>query len=265
MAEIYRAMNPETRNCVALKILKQDHCNTPDSLSRFAAEGETTATLNHPNIVTVYQTGELSGRPFIMMELLEGGSLYERLSGRHPVPVNATLLIAIQLANALDHSHRQGILHLDLKPSHIMFAANQVAARITDFGIARVQGRPSSEDAVPGSIMASPRYMSPEQAAGIEPGPASDLFSLGTIFYEMLSAHKAFDADTLPGLIQQIRHSDPVPLQTLAPDVPAGLVGIVNKLLDKQPVDRFPDGATLARALREQLRLATQLEEDLLD
>jgi serine/threonine protein kinase len=113
--------------------------------------------------------------------------------------------------------------------------------------------------------MASPRYMSPEQASGIEPGPASDLFSLGTIFYEMLSAHKAFDADTLPGLIQQIRHSDPVPLQTLAPDVPAGLVGIVNKLLDKQPVDRFPDGATLARALREQLRLATQLEEDLLD
>jgi eukaryotic-like serine/threonine-protein kinase len=265
MAEVYRAMNPETRNCVALKILKPDHRNTLESLTRFTAEGETTAALDHPNIVSMYRTGELAGRPFIMMELLEGGSLHERLSSGHPLPLNAALLIAIQLANALDHSHGRGILHLDLKPSHIMFAADQVSVRITDFGIAQVQNQPLGEGIATGNIMASPRYMSPEQAAAVEPGPASDLFSLGSIFYEMLSAHKAFDADTLPGLIEQIRQVNPPPLQTLAPGTPPGLAAIVERLLRKQPADRFPSGSTLARALREQLRLATQSEEDLLD
>ncbi|MEH6589973.1 MAG: serine/threonine-protein kinase [Halioglobus sp.] len=265
MAEVYRAMNPETRNCVALKILKSDHRNSPESLTRFSAEGETTAALDHPNIVSMYRTGELSGRPFIMMELLEGGSLQERLSGGHPLPLNAALLIAIQLANALDHSHSRGILHLDLKPSHIMFAADQVSVRITDFGIAQVQNQPLGEGAAMDHIMASPRYMSPEQANDIEPGPGSDLFSLGSIFYEMLSARKAFNANTLPGLIQQIREEEPIPLHTLTPETPAGLVAIVERLLRKQPAERFPNGSTLARALREQLRLATRSEEDLLD
>lgn len=253
MGAVYHARHPETRESLALKILKDEHHGDQEAKEHFMREARTTAGMDHPNIIAIRRVGDLDGVPFLLMTFMNGGSLQERLRGGYPLTTAAAIDIALQLSKALGYAHDQGVLHLDLKPTNILFSANQAQVRLGDFGIARTPDSTTDWREKPGTVMATPRYMSPEQASGSEPDERSDLFSLGVILYEMLCGKKAFDGNTLPELIEQVKTRTPTPLASLSPDLPVGVVRIVEKLLQKKASNRYPDARTLQNALEQEL------------
>ena len=249
MAEVYRAYDPRSGQCLALKILKAGHSARAKHAERFLREAKTTATLHHPKIVTIYDIGSFEELPYIAMELLTGGSLAEKMHGGIPMSTAAILTITTQIASALEHAHGHRVIHLDLKPTNILFAEGACAVKITDFGIALSDKGIDKKPGQGGILMATPRYMSPEQATGTEPDARSDLFSLGLVLYEMITGQKVFEADTLTALIAQIAGEEPAPITDLVPDVPPGLQKIVAKMLQKKPARRFQSAGELALAL----------------
>ena len=257
MAEVFKAYDPDIDRTVALKILKQEHCVDDEHVNRFMREGRAAGALTHPNIVTIHDVGKVDDAPYIMMELLAGQPLNELLREQARISAVDTLRIAIQISDALDYAHSKGVIHRDVKPDNIIVDDN-LAIKIADFGIARLE-EASKDTTQAGMILGTPRYMSPEQAAGEVVDGRSDLFSLGVILYEMLTGHKAFDAESMATLIMQIMQKDPPPIRKVATDIPAGLQNIVSKLLAKKPNRRFQSGAELRQALQRELSL---LEED---
>ena len=186
------------------------------------------------------------------MELLDGRTLRTRLQDG-AIPQTQVVAIGIQIAGALAYAHGEGVIHLDLKPSNILFTGNGETAKITDFGIASERDGNRDTQRARGTIMATPRYMSPEQAAGAAVGGSSDLFSLGVILYEMLTGRKAFDADALPGLIDQVRHKNPTPISTLNPSISLKLQKIVEQLMRKKAGRRFANAGEVVLALQDEL------------
>lgn len=195
--------------------------------------------------------GFLDQSPYILMELLDGRSLRGRLRDG-AMPQTQVVATGIQIASALAYAHREGVVHLDLKPSNILFAGNSETAKITDFGIAIEKDGNRDTHGALGTVMATPRYMSPEQAAGATVGGSSDLFSLGVILYEMLTGRKAFDADALPGLIDQVRHKNPAPINKLNPSVTPKLQKIVEQLMQKKAGRRFGNAGEVVLALQDE-------------
>jgi serine/threonine protein kinase len=262
-ADVFRARDPDNPEPIAIKILNEGDDSNEQRLERFQREARITATLNHPNIVKIYQHGCLDQLHYIAMELLAGGSLLDRLQGeytaektiresaRDTFPSATVISTARQIAGALDHAHGRGVIHLDLKPGNILFAENAATIKITDFGIALLNGQNSGRSQANGAAgtMASPRYMSPEQASGLPPDSRSDLFSTGVILYEMITGQKAFPADTLDELIDQVRSHRPVAIGDLALGTEPALVAIIDKLLEKKPGYRFDSAAGLVSAL----------------
>jgi serine/threonine-protein kinase len=261
MAHVYKAFDPSINRTVALKILKAEHCADQEHNNRFLREGKAAGALTHPNIVTIYDVGSLEGAPYIMMELLEGESLGDILQQGRRLPMKTILRIAIQLAKAMDYAHARGIVHRDLKPDNIILGADGESVKITDFGIARIDGSPGHETTQVGMMLGTPRYMSPEQASGGSVDGRSDLFAVGVIMYEMITGQKAFDAESLATLIMQIVQKNPVPIRQITADAPTGLQKIVNKLLQKKPERRFQSGKELQEALLRELS-SVQLHED---
>ncbi|MEM7100940.1 MAG: protein kinase [Pseudomonadota bacterium] len=257
MAHVYKAYDPDIDRSVALKVLKQEHCVEEEHTNRFIREGQAAGALTHPNIVTIHDVGRLDDSPYIMMEFLEGRPLNEMLQERSRLSVKETIKIVLQIADALDYAHKRGIVHRDVKPDNVV-VDDQLGVKIADFGIARFSST-LSETTQAGMILGTPRYMSPEQAAGESVDGRSDLFSLGVILYEMLTGHKAFDAESMATLIMQIMQKDPPAIKRVVSDVPAGMQNIVAKLLAKNPKRRFQSGQELQDALRRELEL---LEED---
>ena len=257
MAQVYRAYDPQINRSVALKILKDEHCADEEHTSRFIKEGKAAGALTHPNIVTIYDVGNVDDVPYIMMELLEGENLGDIMRKGQRIPQEVVIDLAIQIASALDYAHKKGVIHRDLKPDNIMMGADGASAKIADFGIARVEETGSAESTQVGMMLGTPRYMSPEQACGTTIDSRSDLFTLGVILYEMITGQKAFDAETIPTLIMQIVQKDPVPIRQINSHAPVGLQKIVAKLLQKKPEKRFQSGAELMAAL-ERERLAAQ-------
>lgn len=258
MADVFRAYDPSINRPLAIKVLKGELRQHPQYAPRFLREAKAAGALSHPNIVTIYDVGELDGYPYIVMELLEGEPLDSVLQREGALPVDQVLAIGVQLADALAYAHAQGVVHRDIKPSNIILSRDGRTTKIVDFGIARVAEGGELEMAETlktqvGQVLGTPRYMSPEQALGREIDGRSDLFSVGVILYELLTGKKAFAGASAATLALQITQQDPEPIGALAPDTPKGLQFIVEKLLSKRPEKRFADGAQLGDALRREL------------
>ncbi len=248
MAKVYRARDPEIGRTVAIKLLKEDLCVDEEYVNRFLREAKAAGAISHPNIVTIYDVGRAGTTPYITMEFVDEKSLAELLAEAAKLSSKQVISIAIQLARALDHAHRRGIVHRDVKPGNIL-----MMEKGQTFKIKKTHA---------GTVLGTPRYMSPEQAAGQTVDGRSDLFSLGVILYEMVTGKKAFDSNNVATLILQIMQKDPVPIRTLAPDVPVGLQRIISKLLNKRPDQRFKTGEELAEALGRELATLSAQEED---
>jgi serine/threonine-protein kinase len=262
MAKVYRAHDPEIGRIVAIKMLKDDLNIDEEYSSRFLREAQAAGAISHPNIVTIFDVGRQGETPYITMEFLDEESLADLFAKKERLPVRQVVKLGAQLARALDHAHRRGVVHRDIKPGNILLMERGQTVKITDFGIARLDSSDDMQKTHAGTVLGTPRYMSPEQATGQKLDGRSDLFSLGVILYEMLTGTKAFDSDNIPTLMLQILRKDPTPVRTLAPNVPLGLQRIVAKLLQKKPEKRFSTGAELAEALdREYEALAAQEEE----
>jgi serine/threonine protein kinase/HAMP domain-containing protein len=253
MAKVYRAYDPEINRSVAFKILKEDHCVDDKYLSRFLREAKAAGALSHSSIVTVFDVGKIKKSPYIMMELLDGSDLGKVLLRKKKIPLKETLVIALQLAKALDYAHKSGIVHRDIKPDNIIVLPDGETIKVADFGIARIGDNEETKKTQVGSVLGTPRYMSPEQALGESVDGRSDLFSVGVILYEMLTGLKAFDANNMGTLMVQIAQKQPEPLKNVCPDLPAGVRQLIQKLLQKSPEKRFQKGHDLALALSKEI------------
>jgi len=262
MARVYRARDPDIDRTVAIKLLKDDLCVDKEYVNRFLREARAAGAISHPNIVTIFDVGRHGDTPYITMEFMDEKSLGDVLTENAKMPVKRVLALGMQLARALDHAHRRGIVHRDVKPDNILMMEGAQTVKITDFGIARLDSSDDLQKTNAGTVLGTPRYMSPEQAAGLSVDGRSDLFSLGAILYELLTGKKAFDSNNVATLIFQIMHKDPPQLRTVVPDVPVGLQRIVAKLLAKRADHRFQTGNEVAEALARELTSLNAQEEE---
>ena len=249
MATVYRAHDPSINRPLAIKFLHANFSLDPEYRSRFLREARAAGMLSHPNIVTIFDVGEIEGRPYIAMELLEGGPLGDEKQTGHGLPIREVLDVGIQLAKALDYAHSKGIVHRDIKPSNILRPQGSGTIKVTDFGIARMDTSDKTDQTRVGTVLGTPNYMSPEQTMGQKVDFRSDLFSAGVVLYELLTGKRPFDADSVVTLVLRIAKEDPKPIDQLRKDVPASLRRVVDRCLNKLPERRFQSGRELAEAL----------------
>jgi serine/threonine protein kinase len=245
MGEVYKAHDPVLNRFVALKILPLHLGPDSETLERFQREARAAALLNHPNIVTVHDFGEEEGLLYMAMELLEGTDLREAIDRQTLTTLGQKLAVMDSVLAALDYAHHKAVIHRDVKPANIHIGRDH-QVKIMDFGLARVG---SSEMTQEGIVLGTPNYMSPEQALGDRVDARTDLFSAGAVFYELLTGHKPFEADTTPSVLFQVVHKQPPPLRRWAPELPEALVAVVNRALEKDLQARFPSAGDMRAAL----------------
>lgn len=246
MATAYLAVQTSLGRQVVLKVLDTSKDVTPENVERFMNEGRIIASLNHPNIVTIYDVGQAENLVYISMEYVEGGDLKGRM-GRIASPVEAIDIVR-KIAGALDCAHKNGVIHRDVKPANILFRRDGTPL-LSDFGIAK-KLTVDRDLTNTGIFLGSPNYMAPEQAEGVAIDGRADIYSLGIIFYEMLTGKKPFHADSVIDIIVQHRQA-PIPI------LPAGLDGyqpLLNLMIAKQRRDRFHDAESLLHYLRDMER-----------
>jgi tRNA A-37 threonylcarbamoyl transferase component Bud32/HAMP domain-containing protein len=254
MATVYKAYDPEIDRTLALKFLQPDLCVDEEHRSRFLREAKAAGGLSHPNIVTVFDVGEIQGRPYIAMELLDGTPLSEIMRPGAGMPIRDVVEIGIQLARALDYAHSKGIFHRDIKPSNIMRLKDGNTIKVTDFGIARIDGGEDTQHTRVGTVLGTPQYMSPEQAMGEKVDGRSDLFSVGVVLYQLLAGQAPFEATSIVTLAHRIAKVDPTPIEKQRRDTPPALRRVIERCLKKQPDKRFQNGRELATALARFIR-----------
>jgi|GEM_PF-4498882 len=247
MAVVLHGYDPKLRRDVAIKMMQPDRLHDPRMAARFAREARLAAQINDPHVITVYSVYDESELPFIVMEYLHGGTLQERL-GNHPVSEEECIRIARQIARGLQAAHEVGLLHRDLKPSNIGFRRPSGHVVIMDFGLARTLCDTETLT-LHGSPVGTPAFMSPEQILVQKLDHRTDLFSLGTVMYRMISGHLPFQGTIPTVLCNSIATCPPTPLRNYAPDVSAGLESIINRLLQKSPDRRFETASQLIEAL----------------
>jgi eukaryotic-like serine/threonine-protein kinase len=249
MGVVYRARQVLlNRPCILKMILGGAHAGA-EATVRFLAEAEAVARLQHPNIVQIHHIGEADGLPFFELEYVPGGSLDQRLSGT-PWPARRTAELIEPLARGVAEAHRQGIVHRDLKPGNVLLAADGTP-KITDFGLAKSLAGDSGLTRTD-SIMGSPGYMSPEQAAGKTKGvgPLADVYALGVILYELLTGGPPFRGTTALEVLDQVKNTEPVPPSRLVPRLPRDIETIAMTCLQKEPGQRYDSATALAKDLR---------------
>jgi serine/threonine protein kinase len=252
MAIVYRARDVRLKRGVAVKLLPPELAFRADIRTRFLREAETAARLNHPNIVPIYTVDERDGVVYFVMGLVEGGSIGDRLRLSGAMPIDDVRRILREVADALAYAHRMGVVHRDIKPDNILLDASSGRAMVTDFGIARAAGEDTDGTRLTGTgvVIGTPAYMSPEQCAGDrEIDGRSDLYSLGTVAYQMLTGAPPFSGGNTPAIMLKQVTEAPAPLHARRPDVPEDLERIVMTLLAKDPADRFASGEALVAAL----------------
>ncbi len=247
MATVYRAFDPRFKREVALKVLPLQFMHDPQFRARFEREAEVIAALEHPAIVPVHDFGEDNGQPFIVMKLMKGGSLADRLE-KGPISLAEAARLFSRIAPALDRAHARGIVHRDLKPGNILFDEDD-NPYISDFGIAKL-AEGSQAFTSTGGIVGTPAYMSPEQARGERNiDGRSDIYALGAIVFEMLTGKLPYDADTPMGVA--VKHiTDPIPaIRPLRPDLPKNIETLIQTAMAKKPLERYGDVETMAQTL----------------
>jgi serine/threonine-protein kinase len=253
MADVYEAYDPRIDRNLAIKILREDRSVDSEYIVRFLREAKAVGALSHPNIVTIYDVDEYENRPFIVMELLDGTPLNKLIKSGKNFSLKDILHIGTQLGEALDYAHNRGIVHRDIKPSNII-CTHSSNIKITDFGIAHFDDSDVTQQTRAGDVLGTPQYMSPEQVTGTQVDGRSDLFSVGVVLYQLLTGQKAFSGDTVATLMYQITHMEPKPLQQINPVIPSQVRRIVEKLLKKNPKERFQSGRELVDAINFALR-----------
>ncbi|MDH2909379.1 MAG: Stk1 family PASTA domain-containing Ser/Thr kinase [Candidatus Eremiobacteraeota bacterium] len=249
MAVVYSGTDALLRRRIAIKVLRDQYAADQEFVRRFYQEAESVGRLSHPNVVNTYDVGHEDSIYYIVMEFVDGCSLAEIISSEGRLPEPVAIDYAAQVCQGLAYAHRQGLLHRDIKPANILVGKDDVV-KLSDFGIARAFSEQTMAMTRPGLVMGSVYYLSPEQAQSRELTPASDLYSVGIVLYQMLLGELPYTADSPVAVA--IKHiGDPVPIVPADSGVSPALAAIVNKLLQKEPAHRFAAASDLASALRE--------------
>jgi serine/threonine-protein kinase len=253
MAEVFRARDQMLDRYVAIKVLRINYTANSGFQERFRQEARAAANLSHPNIVTVHDFGLDSDQLFIVMEHVPGTDMKSLLRKRGRFTIEEAIPLIVQACAGIGYAHRAGLVHCDVKPHNMLVTPDQ-RLKVTDFGIARALAtiRPGERADV---VWGSPQYFSPEQASGEMPSPASDVYSLGVVLYEMLSGTLPFTASTAEELARLHIKADPIPIHEYVPDIPLPLEEIVMKVLSKEPSTRYRTADQLGRVL---LKFGTQ-------
>ena len=258
MGVVFKAQDSRLERAVALKFLPEKLAQQPQALDRFQREARAASALNHPGICTIYDIGEQDGRAFIAMEFIDGETLRAHIHGK-PLPLDELLELGIEIADALEAAHAEGIIHRDIKPANI-FVTKRGRAKVLDFGLAKLvpkgiatadsEGDQSDSNSIVGIISGTPSYMSPEQVRGDGLDSRTDIFSLGLVLYEMATGRQAFGGGTCGVIIEAVLTRPPAPVRSINPDIPQRLEEIIDKALHKNRDQRYQHAADLGADLQ---------------
>ncbi len=250
MGIVYKGIDPKIGRTVALKTLKTTGEIPADQLSefkrRFSQEAQSAGRLAHPNIVTIYDVGEEEGLAYIAMEFIKGKALDEYIAEKHAFTIDQIVSIMTQICEGLGYAHKNGVIHRDIKPANIVLTDDKVA-KITDFGIAKITSMSATQSGV---VVGTPSYMSPEQITGKGVDNRSDIFSIGAVFYELLTHEKAFPGDNITTVMYRVVHENPAPVTSINMAVPTQFTPILLKAMAKNPADRYPDAETMSKDIQ---------------